>query len=355
MDDLKLLIDKLAAAGEGGPMLTKEELVRLIGGCSPELTAYGAEKARAVQLRHYGNRIFVRGLIEYSSYCKNDCLYCGLRRSNRQAERYRLDPETVLACCGLGYELGFRTFVLQGGEDPRFTDEVLVPLVKEMKERWPDCAVTLSLGERSRESYQKLRDAGADRYLLRHEAASEELYSALHPAELRLENRKRCLRDLKELGYQVGAGFMVGAPGQTAEHLAEDMLYLFDLQPEMVGIGPFLPHHDTPFRDKKAGSLELTVFLLALTRLMLPKVLLPATTALGTLHPEGREMGVLAGANVIMPNLSPDDVKKKYLLYDGKISTGDEAAEAVEKLRRRMADIGYEVVTERGDHADHTR
>lgn len=352
MSDLKLLIDKLAAAGEGAAMLTKEELVRLLDGCSSELTEYAAEKARRVQLHHYGNKIFVRGLIEYSSYCKNDCLYCGLRRSNRCAERYRLDPETILACCELGYDLGFRTFVLQGGEDPRFTDELLVPLVSEMRKRWSDCAITLSLGERSKESYQKLYNAGANRYLLRHEAASEELYSKLHPAELKLETRKRCLADLKEIGYQVGAGFMVGAPGQTTGHLAEDMLYLYDLQPEMVGIGPFLPHHDTPFRDEKAGSLEMTIFLLALTRLMLPKVLLPATTALGTLHPEGRERGVLAGANVIMPNLSPDDVKKKYLLYDGKISTGDEAAEAVENLRKRMAKIGYEVVSERGDHAD---
>lgn len=352
MSDLKLLIDKLAAAGEGAAMLTKEELVRLLDGCSSELTEYAAEKARKVQLHHYGNKIFVRGLIEYSSYCKNDCLYCGLRRSNRCAERYRLDPETILACCELGYDLGFRTFVLQGGEDPRFTDELLVPLVSEMRKRWPDCAITLSLGERSKESYQKLYNAGANRYLLRHEAASEELYSKLHPAELKLETRKRCLADLKEIGYQVGAGFMVGAPGQTTGHLAEDMLYLYDLQPEMVGIGPFLPHHDTPFRDEKAGSLEMTIFLLALTRLMLPKVLLPATTALGTLHSEGRERGVLAGANVIMPNLSPDDVKKKYLLYDGKISTGDEAAEAVENLRKRMAKIGYEVVSERGDHAD---
>ena len=352
MDDLKTLADRLAAAGEGaGPMLTKEELVRLMEERTPELEAYVYEKARAIQHRYYGNKIFVRGLVEYSSYCKNDCLYCGLRRSNRNAERYRLDGETVLACCAEGYRLGFRTFVLQGGEDPHFTDELLVPLVRKIRADYPDCAITLSLGERSRESYEKLFAAGANRYLLRHEAASEELYSALHPAELSLANRKRCLADLKEIGYQVGAGYMVGAPGQTLGHLAEDMLYLYDLQPHMVGIGPFIPHHDTPFAKEKAGSLALTVFLLGLTRLMLPKVLLPATTALGTIHPEGREMGVLAGANVIMPNLSPDDVKKKYLLYDGKISTGDEAAQAVENLRQRMNKIGYEIVVDRGDFA----
>lgn len=310
-----------------------------------------AARARNAAQRIYGNKVYIRGLIEFTNYCKNDCYYCGIRRSNRCAERYRLSEEQILSCCALGYELGFRTFVLQGGEDPYFTDERICALVSEIKKNYPDCAVTLSIGEKERASYQAYFDAGADRYLLRHETANEEHYRKLHPAEMSLANRKRCLWDLKEIGYQTGCGFMVGSPGQTVETLYEDLMFIKELKPEMVGIGPFIPQKDTPFGKEKAGTMELTLRLLSIIRLLHPRVLLPSTTALGTIHPQGREKGILAGANVVMPNLSPVDVRDKYKLYDNKICTGDEAAECRFCMQKRMESIGYEVVTDRGDYA----
>ena len=342
---MKHLIDKL----EKEHILAKEEFIQLIDGRTPELAEYLFEKARAIRKQYYGNDVYMRGLIEFTSYCKNDCYYCGLRRSNREAERYRLTKEQILECCAIGYELGFRTFVLQGGEDPAFTDEKIVDIIKAIKASYPDCAVTLSIGEKSHESYQAYFDAGADRYLLRHETANDEHYHKLHPTELSPENRKRCLFDLKKIGFQVGTGFMVGSPYQTTENLAEDLLFIAQLSPEMVGIGPFIPHHETPFADEKGDNGELTLFMLGLLRLMLPSALLPSTTALGTADPLGREKGILAGANVVMPNLSPTDVRKKYLLYDNKICTGDEAAECRFCMQRRMGEIGYDVVVARGD------
>ena len=323
-----------------------EELVRSF---SPSLAARAAELAREARRAVYGDEVFIRGLIELSSFCRNDCLYCGLRRSNRSAERYRLTPEVVLACCERGYDLGFRTFVLQGGEDPALTDERVCDLVRAIRAAHPDCAVTLSVGERSFESYRRFARAGADRYLLRHETYDEGHYRKLHPPRMSAAHRKQCLWDLKKLGYQVGTGFMVGAPYQTPENLADDMLFLKELNPQMVGIGPFIPHHDTPFAGKPAGTLELTLFLLGLIRLMLPRVLLPATTALGTIAPDGREQGILAGANVVMPNLSPPQVREKYLLYDNKICTGDEAAESLKSLNARMEAVGYRLTVARGD------
>lgn len=340
------LIDRL----EQEHVLTREEFVELLDGRDEALSRYLFDKAVWVRQAAYGTDVYIRGLIEFTNYCKNDCYYCGLRRSNRCVERYRLTGAEILNCCQEGYALGFRTFVLQGGEDPFFTPERIEALVRAIKAGYPDCAVTLSVGEHSRETYQRWFDAGADRYLLRHETANKAHYHRLHPPELSPENRKRCLWDLKEIGYQVGCGFMVGSPGQTAEHLAEDLLFIHDLQPEMVGIGPFIPQHDTPFAREKAGTLEQTLFLLGLLRLMLPEVLLPATTALGTIHPQGREMGILAGANVCMPNLSPVGVREKYALYDNKICTGDEAAQCRDCLALRMERIGYRVVTARGDH-----
>ena len=297
----------------------------------------------------YGDEVFVRGLIEVSSHCRNDCRYCGLRRSNRSAERYRLVPEEVLSCCDTGYDLGFRTFVLQGGEDPALTDAVVCDMVSRIKAAHPDCAVALSLGERSRASYQALRDAGADRYLLRHETADAAHYARLHPPELTLERRLACLRDLREIGYQVGCGFMVGSPGQTSATLAEDLRLVEELRPEMCGIGPFVPHHATPFAEEPAGSVALTCYLLSLLRLIDPRLLLPATTALATLDPRGRERGMLAGANLAMPNLSPMDVREKYELYDNKAHAGSEAAEGLAELRRRMESVGCRVVVDRGD------
>ncbi len=342
---MKELIDKL----EQERFLTQGEFVRLINGRTPELDDYLFEKARAVRHRHYGQDIYLRGLIEFTNYCKNDCYYCGIRKSNAHAARYRLTKEQILSCCETGHELGFRTFVLQGGEDGFYTDERLVDFISSIKKGYPDCAITLSIGEKSRESYQAFFKAGADRYLLRHETACDWHYAELHPENMSLENRKQCLYNLKEIGYQVGCGFMVGSPFQAPECIAEDMRFIRELQPQMVGIGPFIPHHDTPFSSQAGGTLELTLFLLGLIRLMLPSVLLPATTALGTIHPLGREKGILAGANVVMPNLSPVDVRSKYLLYDNKICTGDEAAECRFCMQRRMESIGYRVVVDRGD------
>lgn len=346
MSRITELIDKL----EKDRILTKDEYAEIIRGHTPEDDEYLFEKSRAVREKIYGKAVYMRGLIEFTNYCKNDCYYCGIRRSAKNAERYRLTEEQILSCAEKGYELGFRTFVLQGGEDGWYTDERIVDIVSRIKEKFPDCAVTLSIGEKSRESYEKYRAAGADRYLLRHETANNDHYRMIHPAELSPENRKRCLADLKELGFQTGCGFMVGSPHQTIENLAEELLYIKELQPHMVGIGPFIPHHDTPYAEEKSGTIEMTLLMLGLIRLTLPNVLLPATTALGTIDPKGREKGLLAGANVVMPNLSPRDVRNKYLLYDNKICTGDEAAECVVCLGRRVSSVGYELVTDRGDH-----
>ena len=330
--------------------LTEAEYGELLSRRTAAGAALLRRLARETKERVYGDAVFTRGLIEVSNYCKNDCLYCGIRKSNPNAERYRLPPEKILACADEGYALGFRTFVLQGGEDPWFTDERLCALVSALKEKHPDCAVTLSMGERSRESYAALRRAGADRYLLRHETADKEHYEKLHPASMSFENRMRCLRDLKDLGYQVGAGFMVGSPFQTNAALAKDLKFLETFKPHMVGIGPFLPQKDTPFGKEPAGSLELTLYLLSVVRLLLPNVLLPATTALGTIHPRGRELGIEAGANVVMPNLSPVSVRKKYALYDGKICTGDESAQCRDCLDLRLRSVGARLVTDRGDY-----
>ncbi|MBR5509988.1 MAG: [Lachnospiraceae bacterium] len=332
------------------PDFTKEEFVELLQ-CAddPEARAALAEEAVRLQKLYYGNKVYTRGLIEFTNYCKNNCYYCGIRRGNLHAKRYRLTKDEILSCCETGYDLGYRTFVLQGGEDAWFTDDRMVEIIREIKERYPDCALTLSIGEKSYESYKRFREAGADRYLLRHETANERHYHQLHPEQMSLMNRMRCLRDLKALGYQTGAGCMVGSPGQTIECLAEDLVFLKELQPEMVGIGPFIPHHDTMFADSPAGSVDQTVFLLSVIRILLPKVLLPATTALGTMDPKGREKGILAGANVVMPNLSPVKNRKQYELYDNKICTGEESAECRGCLAGRMASIGYELAFERGD------
>lgn len=342
---MKQLIDKLRQT----QTLTKEEWTWVIQNRTPEISEYLFEQARDVRKEYYGKVVYIRGLIEFTNICKNDCYYCGIRKSNTNAQRYRLTKEEILECCMHGYGLGFRTFVLQGGEDGYFSDDRMVEIVAAIKAQHPDCAVTLSIGERSYDSYRKFYEAGAERFLLRHETYNTEHYGKLHPPVLSANDRQQCLWNLKKIGYQVGTGFMVGSPYQTAENLAEDMLFIKELNPQMVGIGPFIPHIDTKFADRKAGTLELTLYMLGLLRLMIPKALLPATTALGTIDPNGREMGILAGANVVMPNLSPVSVRKKYMLYNDKISTGDEAAESVENLKLRMKNVGYEVVVSRGD------
>lgn len=315
-----------------------------------DVITYLKDSAREAADKIYGKQVFIRGLIEFTNYCKNDCKYCGIRRSNSRADRYRLTEEEILSCCENGYGLGFRTFVLQGGEDMYFTDEKICHLLKSIKEKYPDCALTLSIGEKSKESYQAYFDAGADRYLIRHETADEMHYNSLHPPELSFKNRIRCLYDLKEIGYQTGCGFMVGSPGQTTESIYKDLQFIRQFLPHMVGIGPFIPQKDTPFGKEPAGSLKMTLRLLSIIRLIHPHVLLPATTALGTIHPKGRELGILAGANVVMPNLSPVLVRKKYALYDNKICTGDEAAECRQCMEKRMEAVGYHIVTARGDY-----
>lgn len=340
-----MLIDRL----NEGEELTEEEYAWLIEGrdeeASKTLALMAAQKRKAV----FGDLIYTRGLIEISSICKNNCLYCGIRRDNKLAERYRLTKEEILSCADEGYRLGFRTFVLQGGEDPYFSDEILCDIVSDIKKSHPDCAVTLSMGERSRESYQALFDAGADRYLLRHETADADHYAMLHPKEMSFDNRMRCLKDIKDIGYQVGCGFMVGSPGQTSGTIAKDLRFISIFRPDMCGIGPFIPHHNTPFKDGKAGTLEMTLFLLSVIRLIIPEILLPATTALGTIDPRGREKGILAGANVVMPNLSPVGVRKKYELYDNKICTGEESAQCVGCLEARVKSIGCTLAVDRGD------
>ncbi len=342
---MKTLIDKLVMTQQ----LEAKEFKELLNHYTKEDADYLSLKAREARQPYYQNKIYLRGLIEFTNYCKNDCYYCGIRRSNCNASRYRLTKEQILDCCEMGYQLGYRTFVLQGGEDPYYNDDIMVDLIQAIKTTYPDCAITLSIGEKSYESYLKFYKAGADRYLLRHETANEEHYKQLHPKELSLLHRKTCLRWLKEIGYQVGCGFMVGSPGQTIDCIVDDLLFIKELDPDMVGIGPFIPHHETPFANKTSGTLELTLVLLSILRLMKPNLLLPSTTALGTIAPNGRELGIMAGANVVMPNLSPREVRKKYLLYDNKICTGDEAAECRVCLEKRVKNIGHEIVVDRGD------
>ena len=345
MNDINELIDKLREEHS----LSLEEyktIVEHFDATNAETLRKYANKERRA---YYGNKIFIRGLIEVSNICKNDCYYCGIRLSNRKVDRYRLTKEEIISCVTGGYELGFRTFVIQGGEDSFFTDDFLTNLIREIKNRYPDVAVTLSLGERSRESYLRLKEAGADRYLLRHETADSLHYSRLHPPELSLQNRMKCIRELRETGFYVGCGFMVGSPYQTLDTIAKDLKFIEELKPEMCGIGPFISQKDTPFNNMPNGSADFTCYLLSIIRLIYPPVLLPSTTALGTIESNGREKGILAGANVIMPNLSPVAVRKKYALYDKKLCTGSEAAEGLAELKKRMAAIGYEIVTDRGD------
>ncbi|PKM52240.1 MAG: [FeFe] hydrogenase H-cluster radical SAM maturase HydE [Firmicutes bacterium HGW-Firmicutes-7] len=347
---MKELIDKLYENNS----LTKDELLFLLNNSKEADIVYLQHKATETRKTHYGSKVFMRGLIEFSNFCARDCIYCGIRKSNKSAERYRLSKEQILECCQIGHDLGYKTYVLQGGEDPYYTDEKIVDLIKTIKSTYPECAITLSIGEKTYESYKKFYDAGADRYLLRHETNSKHLYETLHP-DMSYENRIRCLNDLKKIGFQVGAGFMVGLPGQTNEDFADDLLYLKELEPEMVGIGPFISQKDTPLSNEKSGTAHMTCILLSIIRLLLPKVLLPATTALGSIDKKGRELGLKSGANVVMPNLSPTNVRDKYALYDGKICTGDEAAHCRNCIEGRIRSVGFEVDMSRGDHTDYNK
>lgn len=347
MSNIASLIDKLAQERD----LPDQELLELITTTDSAANELLAARADKIRQQYYGKKVYIRGLIEFTNYCKNNCYYCGIRAGNGQAQRYRLTKEQILDCCAEGYRLGFRTFVLQGGEDPYYTDERICDIVAAIRAQHPDCAITLSIGEKERASYQAYFDAGANRYLLRHETATPEHYAQLHPASMSLANRKRCLFDLKEIGYQVGSGFMVGSPYQTPANLLADLRFLQELEPDMIGIGPYITHEQTPFADKKSGTAEQTLRLLSILRLMFPYALLPATTALGTIHPNGRELGLKAGGNVVMPNLSPVSVRKLYELYENKICTGEEAAQCRGCLEARVRMAGYEIVTDRGDVA----
>lgn len=342
---MKQWIDKLRKERT----LRQEEFRQLLTGCDAETLRYINRQAQEVSLLHFGNKIYIRGLIEVSNCCRNNCYYCGIRKGNPTIERYRLTEESTLDCCKQGYELGFRTFVLQGGEDPALTDDRIEKTVSAIRRNYPDCAITLSLGEKPRDVYERFFQAGANRYLLRHETHNEQHYQQLHPAEMSGKRRLQCLQDLKDIGYQTGTGIMVGSPGQTVEHIIEDILFIERLRPEMIGIGPFLPHHDTPFAEYPGGTVEQTLLLLSIFRLMHPSALIPATTALATLTPDGRERGILAGANVVMPNLSPREERKKYELYNDKASLGAESAEGLAALQKQLNAIGYEISTERGD------
>ncbi|MDR2965043.1 MAG: [FeFe] hydrogenase H-cluster radical SAM maturase HydE [Treponema sp.] len=336
------MIEQLYKTGD----LPDNELKKLI-----ENNEYGQElykKADNVRRKYYGTDVYIRGLIEFTNYCKNDCYYCGIRKSNTIAERYRLGKEEILSCCKNGYELGFRTFVLQGGEDTYFSNELVSCIVSEIKKLYPDCAITLSLGERPYNDYKAWFNAGADRYLLRHETANDKHYRKLHPDSMSLENRKNCLWNLKKIGYQTGSGFMTGSPYQTTENIIEDLRFLQELKPDMIGIGPYISHQNTPFGNNKNGDLHLCLRLLAILRLMFPKALIPATTALGTIDPKGRELGLMAGANIVMPNLSPVKVRKQYQIYDNKICTDEEAAESRVYLEKKVLSAGYKIVTHIG-------
>ena len=342
--DLNVTIEQLY---EGKPIY-KHQLSNLLSSEDPDILQLLMDRADMVRRKYYGTDVYIRGLIEFTNYCRNNCYYCGIRRDNKAASRYRLSPEEIMTCCDEGYRLGFRTFVLQGGEDGFFTRDKVCQIVSSIKEKYADCAVTLSIGEWNRSDYQAFFDAGADRYLLRHETACEEHYNRLHPEDMCLNHRKECLFALKDIGFQVGSGFMVGSPYQTLDNLVEDIFFLAQLKPHMIGIGPFITHKDTPFTDEINGSLNMTLKLISILRLSHPRALIPATTALGTIHPEGRELGLKAGANVIMPNLSPANVREKYMIYDDKLATGLEAYEGLKKLKEKVSSIGYNIVTDIG-------
>ncbi len=330
--------------------LEPKELSYLLEDKTKELRQELADKAQKISKETYDNKIYIRGLIEYTNFCNNDCYYCGIRKSNKKAKRYRLTEDDILKSCENGYRRGFRTFVIQGGEDPYFNDQRMIRLIQMIHKRYSDCAITLSIGEKPRKAYEEFRKAGAERYLLRHETANKDHYCKLHPKSMSFENRMRCLKDLKSIGFQVGAGFMVGSPYQKIENLVEDLLFIKEFNPEMIGIGPFIPHRETPFKNNQSGSLNQTLLLISILRIMLPKALIPATTALGTIDPNGRELGILAGANVVMPNLSPVEIRKDYCLYDNKICTGEEGAEGITCLEKKMRLINYKIVIDRGDY-----
>lgn len=344
-EEIRDLIEKLYQTS----VLEESELLYLLENYSKEAAKLLAQRANEVRLKNYGDKVYLRGLVEFTNYCHRHCKYCGIRSENKKVSRYRLLEGEIIDCINRGYELGYRTVVLQGGEDVYYTDDKLVALLERIKDKWPEIAITLSIGEKSYAAYKRYFEAGAERYLLRHETASDALYKSLHP-HMSYENRMRCLSDLKDIGYQVGTGFIVGLPGQTAAHLVQDLMFIKAFKPHMVGIGPFMPQKDTPLGTMPAGTADMTTYLISILRLLQGDLLLPATTSLGSIDPLGREKGLKAGANVVMPNLSPVEVREKYALYDGKVCTGDEAAQCRRCIEKRIEQAGYKVDMGRGDH-----
>ena len=350
IEKLIFLVEKLSTSSlQNENFITKNDFLLLLQN-KDLIFNYTKEKANKIRQENFSNKIYVRALIEISNYCKNACFYCGINCKNQNIQRYRLSEQQIWECCKTAYNLGFRTFVLQGGEDAFFSDEKICKIIKSIKEKFPDCAITLSLGEKSKESYELLKNSGADRYLLREETANPVHYQKLHPKNMKLENRIECLRTLKNLGFQTGAGFMVGSPFQTLEDIATDLFFIQELKPQMVGIGPFIPHSQTEFANFPQGDLDLTLFILSLLRIMNPKVLLPATTALSTIDPEGRILGILSGANVVMPNVSPMEQRKNYSLYNNKVSENEESVEGLELLQKQLDKINCKIDFSRGDY-----
>ncbi len=345
------LIDELSERGS----LLREQYLFILKNITKDEIGYLFDKGYQKKQNTYGNKVYLRGLIEISNYCKMGCKYCGINYKQDEIERYRLTIEEILACCEEGYNLGYRTFVIQSGEDAYYTDDRLKSLLQSIKTKFDDVRITLSLGERSRDSFQKLYDYGADRYLLRHETASRKLYEHLHPSFMSFDNRRMCLDDLKDIGYQVGGGFMVGSPTQTNEDLVEDLIYLKELDPHMVGIGPYLCHSDTELAGNASGTLDETLVMVSMVRLILPKALLPATTALGSLHPIGREKALKVGANVMMPNISPTNNRSKYEIYQNKICTADTSDKCRNCIEARIVGVGHEIDLGVGDYLDFER
>lgn len=333
----------IIAKAENTHDLRKDEIVQLL--TTDEYNGELFAAADRVRSKYVGDDVHLRGLIEFSNICKQNCLYCGLRRENRKINRYRLTPEQIIDFAGKAKTYGYRTVVLQSGEDENFDVATMQRIIREIKAM--DMALTLSVGEKTKEEYAAYREAGADRYLLRIETTDKQLYEKLDPG-MSFDNRKRCLRDLKELGFEVGTGCMVGLPGQTLESLADDILFFKEIDADMIGIGPFIPNADTPLSEEKGGTFTLSLKVMAITRLLLPDINIPATTAMESLDHNGRVIALGSGANVVMPNVTEGDYRKWYALYPGKICINDTPAHCRSCITGKIGGIGRKVSSECG-------
>lgn len=327
-------------------VLSKEEIVKLLGEDKWEEALFAA--ADKVRHDYVGDEVHLRGLIEFSNICKNNCLYCGLRCDNQIVKRYRMSPDEIVSLATRAVkEYGFKTIVMQSGEDLWFTPERLQPIIAAIKKL--DVAITLSIGEKSFAEYEAYKKAGADRYLIRIETTDKDLYHRLNP-NMHWEERKRCLLDLGRLDYEVGSGIMVGLPGQSLESIAEDLLFFKELKIDMAGIGPFIPHPDTPLKDEKGKEFHLSLRTMALMRLLLPDINIPATTAMETLHPDGRIIALKCGANVIMPNVTEGEYRQLYQLYPGKAGVNETPLHSKTSIGAKIEAIGRKIGTGYGNH-----